>query len=182
MFRANAPPSCASFAETLVKIARAGDVDAFFAFVGSSVVTAVAPCWRARVGAGRDEGEGRADARAGRENRLEEGGGRCGRRRGWRWRRWSSLRASPWASPRREDPPLRVRTSLGGYRLGEIRSPMRICYHRGVTARRRRLWISGRRGRCLDHSTVRGVRTFERRLDGECRFPSNSRRLCSKGS
>ena len=42
----------------------------------------------ARVGADRDEGEGRADARAGRENRLEEGDGRCGRRRGWRRRRW----------------------------------------------------------------------------------------------
>lgn len=42
----------------------------------------------ARVGADRDEGEGRADARAGRENRLEEGDGRRGRRRGWRRRRW----------------------------------------------------------------------------------------------
>ena len=54
MFRANAPPSCASFAETLVKIARAGDVDAFFAFVIFLGVLSLATvlAWRAlaRVG------------------------------------------------------------------------------------------------------------------------------------
>ena len=49
MFRANAPPSCASFAETLVKIARAGDVDAFFAFVIFLGVLSLATvlAWRA---------------------------------------------------------------------------------------------------------------------------------------
>ena len=96
MFRANAPPSCASFAETLVKIARAGDVDAFFAFVIFLGVLSLATvlAWRAlaRVGTKAKGAPTRVRVvktvsrkAAGGVDGDEDGGGGGG----------SSLRASP---------------------------------------------------------------------------------------
>ena len=96
MFRANAPPPRASFAETLVKIARAGDVDAFFAFVIFLGVLSLATvlAWRALARTGTEAKGARTRVRVVKTvsrkatdgvDGNEDGGGGGG----------SSLRASP---------------------------------------------------------------------------------------